>query len=125
MDFKKNQKIISFAALALLLCPSAPTAILCFAAGVVLFALDLFRKKEFAKKSLVDSKKLFLAFFLNLVFLGVFIIRWAELINPIVVALVGLLLCIVATPASPLIVECYAAGKGQELKLSDKKSGQH
>ena len=121
MDFKKNQKIISFAALALLLCPSAPTAILCFAAGVVLFALDLFRKKEFAKKSLVDSKKLFLAFFLNLVFLGVFIIRWAELINPIVVALVGLLLCIVATPASPLIVECYAAGKGQELKLSDKK----
>jgi len=76
MEFKKNFKLVSLAAFALLLCPSAPTALLCFAAGVVLFVMNTFRKIEFIKKSLIDSKKLFIAFFLNLLLLAVFIIRW-------------------------------------------------
>ena len=120
MEIKKTLKIISVAALALLLCPSAPTAFLCFAAGVIVFAFGLFRKTEFVKKSLVDSKKLFIAFFLNILLLAVFVIRWGEMLNPIVTALTGLFLSIIATPALPVIVECYSV-KGNKIKLSDKK----
>lgn len=120
MEFKKNFKLVSLAAFALLLCPSAPTALLCFAAGVVLFVMNTFRKIEFIKKSLIDSKKLFIAFFLNLLLLAVFIIRWAEIINPIVAALLGLVLTIIATPALPVIAECYK-DNGPGLKVSDKK----
>ena len=120
MEIKKTLKIISVAALVLLLCPSAPTAFLCFAAGVIVFAFGLFRKAEFVKKSLVDSKKLFIAFFLNILLLAVFVIRWGEILNPIVTALTGLFLSIIATPALPVIVECYSV-KENKIKLSDKK----
>lgn len=122
MELKKTHKIISFSALVLLLCPYSALTVISFAAIVLFFVLNSSKTDLFNGTTKVTTKQLAVSFLVNIALLSVFILRWADYINPVIVSLAGLALCVLATPVLPVIVTAFP-GRSQPLKLTDKKLG--
>ena len=122
MELRKPLKIISFSALILLLCPYSPATFISFAVIVLFCVLCSVKKTFFNGISVISKKQIIVSFLINFVLLSVFIIRWTQFLNPIIVSLTGLILCIIATPILPVIVNCYS-GKNKIEKLTDKRLG--
>ncbi|SDY34988.1 hypothetical protein SAMN02910264_02031 [Ruminococcaceae bacterium YAD3003] len=122
MELKRSHKILSFCALALLLCPYSAATIISFAVIVLFLALNFFKSTVFKEKTGVTLKQLIVSFLVNIALLSVFIMRWTQFLDPLIVTITGFVLCLLATPILPVIISCYSI-KTPEIKLTDKKLG--
>ncbi len=95
-------------------------ALLSFSVVVIALVICSIKNKWFDHSENIDFKSALAAFSVNLIILFVFIMRWSEIINPVVVSLAGLALSVIATPLLPVIVHSYT-NTNERINLSTKK----
>ena len=119
MNINKTLFLFSAIALSLLFCPAALIVGGGFAAVSAIFILIVIKFGMIDAPKRVELKELTLSFLAVFLLLPVFIIRWSDILNPAIVSVVGLLLCLLSSFAVP----CFVKPDYMKVSISSKKLG--